>query len=126
MASSAIFASLHAFNDNASILSAVGIFVIGVFLAAAVLVTGRLSTAIGVHMAWNFVQGAVFGFPVSGDKEGASLIGIRQGGPSFLTGGAFGPEAGLAGIVASLAGIGALVAWRRWRRQARARAEDVR
>jgi hypothetical protein len=87
------------------------------FFATAVRVTGRLSTAIGAHIAWNFVQGAVFGFPVSGDKEGASLIGIAQAGPELLTGGAFGPEAGLLGAVASAAGIAFMLAWRRWRRR---------
>jgi len=74
-------------------------------------VTGRLSTAIGLHVTWNLCQGAVFGFPVSGDKEGASLLGIQQGGPTLMTGGAFGPEAGLMGVLASLAGIVLLLLW---------------
>jgi len=114
--SSGLFALLHAFNDNASLLSTLGLFVNALFFATAVKVTGRLSTAIGAHIAWNFVQGAVFGFPVSGDKEGASLIDIAQHGPAFLTGGAFGPEAGLVGALASVFGIALLSAWGRWRR----------
>lgn len=56
---------------------------------------------------------AVFGFPVSGDKEGASLVAIHQLGPPLVTGGAFGPEAGLSGIAASLLGIAVLVAWKK-------------
>lgn len=113
---SAIFAILHATNDNASLLSTLGLFVNGLLFAAAVLATGRLSAAIGLHIAWNLFEGAVLGFPVSGDKEGASLIGIRQLGPPLMTGGAFGPEAGVIGIVASLLGIAALLAMRRVRR----------
>jgi len=81
----------------------------GLLFAAAVLATGRLSTAIGLHISWNFFEGVVFGFPVSGDKEGASLIGIHQLGPPIVTGGAFGPEAGVIGIAASLLGIVALL-----------------
>ena len=108
--SSTIFAALHATNDNASVLSTIGLFVNGVLFAVAALATGRLSTAIGLHMAWNLFEGLVLGFPVSGDKEGASLIAIRQLGPDLLTGGAFGPEAGVPGIAASLLGIIALVA----------------
>jgi membrane protease YdiL (CAAX protease family) len=102
------FALLHLSNPNASLASVLTLFVNGLLFAAALLWTGRLSTAIGVHAAWNFFEGAVFGFPVSGDKEGASLIGIHQGGADWFTGGAFGPEAGVIGIVASLLGIALL------------------
>jgi len=102
---SAVFAILHLTNDNSSFLSTVGLFINGILFAVAVLSTGRLSTAIGLHMAWNFFEGVVYGFPVSGDKEGATLVAIRQAGPVFLTGGNFGPEAGVIGIVASVIGI---------------------
>ena len=106
---SAIFALLHATNDNASVMSTLGLFVNGLLFAAAVLATGRLSAAIGLHISWNLFEGVVLGFPVSGDKEGASLIGIHQLGPPIVTGGAFGPEAGVIGIAASLLGIVALL-----------------
>jgi membrane protease YdiL (CAAX protease family) len=105
LVSSLIFAALHVFTDNASVASFLGVFVNALFFAAALRFTGRLSTAIGAHVAWNFVQGAVLGFPVSGDKEGASLIGIAQHGPAWMTGGAYGPEAGLLGVMASVGGI---------------------
>lgn len=111
--SSAIFALLHAFTDNASVMSTIGLFVNGILFAAAVLATGRLSTAIGLHIAWNLFEGTLFGFPVSGDKEGASLLAIRQLGPDLATGGAYGPEAGLVGIAASLVGIALLAAMAR-------------
>ena len=113
VASSSVFSLLHLTNDHAGVFSTVGLFVNALFLATAALVTGRLSTAIGVHIAWNLVQGSVLGFPVSGDKEGASLFGIVQGGPDLMTGGAFGPEAGLVGILASMAGIGVLLVLKR-------------
>jgi membrane protease YdiL (CAAX protease family) len=103
--SSAIFALLHLTNENAGALSTLGLFVNALFFASALLATGRLSTAIGAHIGWNLFQGAVLGFPVSGDKEPASLIGLEQGGPALWTGGAFGPEAGMLGIIASCLGI---------------------
>jgi membrane protease YdiL (CAAX protease family) len=111
--SSAIFAVLHATNDNATLLSIAGLFVNGVLFAAAMLVTGRLSASIGLHMAWNFCEGVVFGFPVSGDKEGASFVAIEQLGSPIVTGGGFGPEAGLIGVGACVVGIGLLV-FARW------------
>jgi len=113
--SSLVFALLHLTNDNASAMSTIGLFVNALFFASAALLTRRLSAAIGAHIAWNLVQGTVLGFPVSGDKEGASLIGIRQLGPAAITGGDFGPEAGLAGILASLLGIGVFCLGVRWR-----------
>lgn len=120
VATSAIFSALHAFNDNASVLSTIGLFVNGMLFAAAILVTGRLSAAIGLHIAWNLFEGLILGFPVSGDKEASSLLAIRQLGPDILTGGAFGPEAGVIGIAASLLGIAALITFRRTRRAPRA------
>jgi membrane protease YdiL (CAAX protease family) len=116
--SSAVFALLHLVNDNASVLSTLGLFVNALFFASAVLATGRLTTAIGAHIGWNLFEGTVFGFPVSGDKEPASLIGLQQHGPELWTGGDFGPEAGLLGILASLLGIGIMVALASRRRRA--------
>lgn len=67
--SSLVFALLHLPNDNASTLSTVGLFINALFFAAALLTTGRLSAAIGAHISWNLFEGAVLGFPVSGDKK---------------------------------------------------------
>lgn len=113
LATSAVFSLLHLMNDNATVMSTAGLFINALLFAAGVLTTGRLSTAIGLHIAWNLFQGAIFGFPVSGDKEGASVIAIDQLGPQIMTGGAFGPEAGLIGIAASVLGIALLAAWAR-------------
>jgi membrane protease YdiL (CAAX protease family) len=109
--SSAIFALLHLNNENASVVSTLGLFTNALFFASAVLATGRLTTAIGAHIGWNLFEGVVLGFPVSGDKEPASLIGLQQGGQALWTGGPIGPEAGLLGILASILGIGLMVAW---------------
>jgi len=92
-------------SSNGRRIRPLGIFVNALFFATALRATGRVSAAIGAHIAWNFVQGAVLRFPVSGDREGASLIGIVQHGSAWVTGGAYGPEAGRIGVVASLAGI---------------------
>lgn len=108
LASSAVFAALHAGLDNATALSMLGLFVNGLYFTAALLLTGRLSAAIGAHIGWNFAEGVLFGFPVSGDKESANVIVIAQHGAEFITGGDFGPEGGVVGIAASLLGIAAL------------------
>lgn len=112
--SSLIFGLLHLGNPNASWISTFNIGVAGVFLALGYVVTRRLWLPMGLHFGWNFFQGTVFGFPVSGTHS-FTLVRLNDTGPSLVTGGAFGPEAGLTGLVAMLLGMLLIVAWARWR-----------
>ena len=110
--SSLIFGALHVFNPNSTWQSTLYLVLYGIFLGAGYVFTGQLAISIGLHFAWNFAQGAVFGFPVSGRPlGGASILAITQSGPTVWTGGAFGPEAGLLGVVAALIGIALTILW---------------
>ena len=81
----------------------------GVLLAALYAATRSLWIPIGVHWAWNLFEGPVFGTAVSGNSVGALAQGAFSG-PSWLTGGAFGPEAGIpALLIGGLAGVLAIV-----------------
>jgi membrane protease YdiL (CAAX protease family) len=102
--SSAIFGLLHLGNPNATWVSAAGIFFAGVFLAYGYIRTKQLWLPIGLHIGWNFFEGVVFGFPVSGLADIYKLIRIQVHGPEIWTGGAFGPEAGLIVLPALLVG----------------------
>ena len=114
--SSAIFGLLHLGNPNATWVSAAGIFFAGVFLALGYLWTGRLWLSIGLHIGWNFFEGVVFGFPVSGLAT-YPLLRIQVSGPEAWTGGAFGPEAGLIVLPALLLGAGLIYGYTRLRGQ---------
>jgi len=109
--SSTIFGLLHLANPNASLMSTFNLVIAGLFLGLGFILTGELAISIGLHVTWNFFQGNVFGFPVSGMRPFVSLIAVRQGGLPLWTGGAFGPEAGLIGLLAILLGSALIVGW---------------
>lgn len=114
--SSLIFGFLHILNPNSTWLSTFALMLAGIFLGLGYVLTGRLGLPIGLHITWNFFQGSVYGFRVSGnDLSDTALIAIQQTGPALWTGGAFGPEAGLTGIVAILLGLLLTTFWVQWR-----------
>jgi membrane protease YdiL (CAAX protease family) len=110
----ALFGALHLWNPNATPVAAIAIAVeAGFLLAAFYMLTGRLWVSIGVHAAWNFTQGWLWGASVSGTARTPSLLtsGPKPGAPEFLSGGAFGPEASLPCIVV---GTGVAIVVLRW------------
>ncbi len=124
LATSVIFGLGHITNPGASVVSTLALVLAGVLYATAYVLTGELAIPIGFHLAWNFSQGAVFGFPVSGYSLDASFVVTQVDGPGLWTGGTFGPEAGLLGILARVAGILLIIAWVRLRhRELRLRTE---
>lgn len=109
MAVSGLFFGLaHIFNDGATVWSSVAIALeAGLMLAAAYKWSGNLWVPIGIHWAWNWVQGSVFGFAVSGMQQEYSLLQPTIDGPEWLTGGIFGAEASVISAVLGLT----LTAW---------------
>jgi membrane protease YdiL (CAAX protease family) len=106
--SAGLFALLHAFNPGFGITALLGLFLAGLLLAWAYLATRQLWLPMALHLSWNFSEGPLFGFPVSGlPAEG--LLTVVPSGPDVVTGGTFGPEAGLVVIVGI--GLAALAIW---------------
>lgn len=74
--------------------------------------TGSLALPIGVHLGWNWTQGTLLGFGVSGTADRGWWTPVFHGRPEWLTGGAFGLEASL---VCTLACGAAMIALGRWK-----------
>jgi len=112
---SLLFGAAHAGNPAATTISTLNISMAGIFIGLAYVLTGSLAIPLGIHLSWNFFQGNVFGFPVSGTNSfGTTVFSIEQSGPLAWTGGAFGPEAGILGLLAMIAGTLTILWWVRW------------
>jgi len=107
--SASVFALIHFRNPNSTWVSTAGIFFAGIFFAYAYIRTKQLWLPIGLHIGWNFFEGVVFGFRVSG-LDIYPLTRIQVMGPEQWTGGPFGPEAGLIILPAIILGA-LLIFW---------------
>lgn len=111
---SLFFSLLHGLNPNLSVLAMVNLALFGLFAAFYALREGSLWGICALHSVWNWIQGNVFGFEVSGTNAGGgTLFKFVETGPDWFTGGAFGPEGGLAVSLMLLLGIVVLFAWPR-------------
>ncbi len=108
--SALFFGLIHMVNPNSHLLAGLCIALeAGVLLAAAYVLTRRLWLAIGLHAAWNYVQGSIFGANVSGTNSSGFLQGKLEG-SDLITGGDFGPEASVPAVVLGCVAAAILVA----------------
>src|SRR6185295_3781147 len=92
VATSLLFALLHAGNPGFTPAAALNTFLAGCLLAALRERTGSLWAPTLVHGTWNFAVGALLSVPISG-LEISHLLDVRLRGSEGITGGAYGPEA---------------------------------
>ena len=98
--SAILFGAMHMGQPNATWWSSLAIAIeAGLMLGAAYKWSGTLWFPIGIHWAWNFFQGNIFGFAVSGSDAGVSLFHSVTNGPEILTGGSFGAEASIITVI---------------------------
>ena len=98
-----IFGGLHILNDNATLWSSIAITIeAGSLLGAAYAYSKNIWLPIGIHWIWNYTQGNILGFPVSGEDNVTSIITPEISGPQWLTGGSFGAEASAISAVIGL------------------------
>jgi uncharacterized protein len=105
--SSILFGAVHMFDEiNSSMSLAEKIagplfisFEAGILLSAAYIATRRLWMGIGIHWAWNYFEGPMYGATVSGTALTGSLVKSTVKGPFLITGGGFGPEASIVSLI---------------------------
>ena len=89
--SSFIFMGMHLGNPNIGVLPLMNLFLAGIFLGVYRIHKNNLWFPIGAHLMWNYLQGPIYGFEVSGNKIN-SLFEQKLNGHELLTGGNFGYE----------------------------------
>jgi membrane protease YdiL (CAAX protease family) len=117
--SAAVFGTFHGANPGATLASSAAIALeAGVLLGLAYTVSRSLWFPIGIHLGWNFTEGGIFDFAISGTRF-PGVFHFDVTGPAVWTGGAFGPEASVPAVVVCLiaSSVLAMMAIRsgRWR-----------
>ncbi len=103
--SALLFGAMHLGNPNATVTSATAIALeAGLLLGACYVLTRRLWFAVGLHLAWNFTQGGIFGVAVSGTTPKGILQSTLTG-PPLLSGGGFGAEASIVAVIVCVTGF---------------------
>ncbi|MBK9216271.1 MAG: CPBP family intramembrane metalloprotease [Chloracidobacterium sp.] len=105
---SMLFAFAHNDNPSADPLAILNTLLAGAWFATAYFKTRDLWFPFGVHLAWNWLQGPIFGINVSGIAEFSPDPVLRaiDSGPAWLTGGSYGIEGGIACTIALVISVG--------------------
>ena len=91
--SSSLFGILHLGNSGVTFISLLNIVLDGVLAGLLLIYTDSIWLVVAQHGTWNYVQGNLLGFQVSGTGADASIFSFTMGsGPDWLTGGEFGAE----------------------------------
>lgn len=110
VALSLLFALAHMTNPDVTVQALGNITLAGILLSLAFYSPGGMWAAFGAHVGWNLTL-ALLGAPVSGLPFDIPLVDYSMGGPSWLTGGLFGPEGGLLSTLTLTTAIILAVRW---------------
>lgn len=89
--SALLFAIFHADNPGINIIPVLNVFLAGILLGINYMYTRNLWFAIFFHIGWNFFQGPILGYKISGFNL-STLLQTELKGDLLLTGGDFGFE----------------------------------
>jgi uncharacterized protein len=102
LATSVAFGSVHRGNPGESWTGIAGIVLTGLFWCFTLRRTGTLWFAVGMHAAFDFGETFLYSVPDSGTIFPGHLSSATLAGPTWLSGGAAGPEASVFDFAALL------------------------
>lgn len=107
--SAALFSLIHIGNPNFDFLSFTNLLLAGILLGSSYIYTRNLSFPIALHWFWNWIQGPVLGYEVSGNKFCDGLLTLHLPEANLINGGAFGFEGSILCTVLMIAGTGVIL-----------------
>ena len=107
--SAALFSLIHIGNPNFDFLSFINLLLAGILLGSSYIYTRNLSFPIALHWFWNWIQGPVLGYEVSGNKFCDGLLTLHLPEANLINGGAFGFEDSILCTVLMIAGTGVIL-----------------
>lgn len=110
---SALFGLGHLLNPNSRWIVALNLTAFGIVHAVGYICTKSLWLPSGLHFSWNFVMRNIYSLPVSGTQASKTLLFVKQKGPIWITGGDFGPEAGIPALVLLIAACFLIYYWKK-------------
>ncbi len=111
--SAVAFGAVHLLNPGAGALSTLLVMIAGLCLGMIRERTNSIGATWLAHLAWNWIMAAVLHVPVSGLRFDTPIYRTAVSGPTWWTGGAWGPEGG----VAALCVLGGALLWDARRKQ---------
>ena len=105
------FGAVHLVHDEATGLSSTAIALSDLVLSGAFVLTRKVWLSWGIHWGWNFAQDGLLGMPNSSVDYLPSLFSPEISGPTWLTGGVFGIELSVVGVVLNLLAGLVLIKW---------------
>ena len=107
--SAALFSLINIGNPNFDFLSFINILLAGILLGSSYIYTRNLCFPIALHWFWNWIQGPVLGYEVSGNKFCNGLLALRLPEANLINGGAFGFEGSVLCTVLMIVGTGVIL-----------------
>lgn len=96
LVNSVLFGLFHILNAGVTLLALFNIILFGVFASLYAMADDGIAGVCAIHTIWNFLQGNIFGFEVSGNNMGEPLFVLGEERANLINGGTFGAEGGLA------------------------------
>tara|TARA_R110000765_G_scaffold19381_1_gene50918 strand:- start:645 stop:1550 length:906 start_codon:yes stop_codon:yes gene_type:complete len=112
--SSLLFGAIHSGTEHFTWLAFAILTLNGIIWCVPMILTGRLALSIGLHASWNFAQSKIFGFAMSGNASDGALLDGQPTGSDFWTGGSYGPEGGLVGVIGLMAMLVLIMGYACW------------